>query len=120
MSNQAKQFMESPYTDLTFIEDSVKTTHDVWEKHTGRANRNEVHVFEDGSMVVIESNKVTHTTGAQTINLTHDSVQSFLSKMYLDYVNNFISSETFARHYGLTHEHALSIISAGKAGSIHA
>lgn len=37
------------------------------------------------------------------------------SEMYLDYVNNFLTVEKFADHYGITVEHAQQIVDAGRA-----
>ena len=35
------------------------------------------------------------------------------TKIYLDYVNNFISIQGFADHYGITYEEAETIIKLG-------
>lgn len=39
---------------------------------------------------------------------------SKIQKMYLDYVNNFLSVDKFAEHYGITKKQAISIINKGK------
>lgn len=39
---------------------------------------------------------------------------SKIQKMYLDYVNNFLSIDKFAEHYGITKKQAISIINKGK------
>lgn len=36
------------------------------------------------------------------------------TKIYLDYMNNFISIQGFADHYGITKEEALQIIVVGQ------
>ena len=48
----------------------------------------------------------------------HDKLHAALEHLYLDWVNNFLSIESYAAHYGLSVEHAKAIIAAGKAGSI--
>lgn len=37
------------------------------------------------------------------------------TEMYLDYVNNFLTVEKFAEHYGITLESAQFIIDTGRA-----
>lgn len=35
-------------------------------------------------------------------------------KLYLDYVNNFLTVERYAEYYGMTQEHAIEIIFTGR------
>lgn len=41
-----------------------------------------------------------------------------LESLYLDWVNNFLSIECFANHYGLEVEHAKQLIELSKAISL--
>lgn len=41
-------------------------------------------------------------------------VQKKYEKMYLDYVNNFLTVEKFAEHYNMTVERAKEIINIGR------
>lgn len=48
----------------------------------------------------------------ETISLSQ--FQHLAEKLYLDYVNNFISLDGFASYYGLTNSAATAIIAIGK------
>lgn len=41
------------------------------------------------------------------------TLKETLQEAYLDWVNNFLTDEKFAEHYGLTHEEALAVIRLG-------
>jgi hypothetical protein len=48
----------------------------------------------------------------------HDQFHDTLEKIYLDWVNNFLTIEAFAAAYGITEAAASAIIEAGRLGSI--
>lgn len=45
------------------------------------------------------------------------TLHHLLEELYLDWVNNFISIESFSRHYGVTEDQAKELIAIGKAGN---
>jgi len=50
--------------------------------------------------------------------LPMQTISYALREMYLDYFNNFISTQGFADHYEITRETALDIIKAAKEAGI--
>ena len=50
--------------------------------------------------------------------MNHDQLHNILESLYLDWVNNFLTIEKFAAHYGITTDEADALIKIGKRGSI--
>lgn len=50
--------------------------------------------------------------------MTFDSITNDMEKYYLDFVNNFVTIEGFADHYGISLDLAKTIIDAGRKVSI--
>ena len=51
-------------------------------------------------------------------NVEHENTHKFFEALYLEYVNNFLSVEGFARYYGFNVDHAKIVLEIGKQGSI--
>lgn len=42
------------------------------------------------------------------------SANTYLTELYLDWVNNFVSLSGFAEHHNISHEDAVTLIDIGK------
>lgn len=50
--------------------------------------------------------------------ITTDNFHQVMEQVYLDWVNNYVSIESFANAYGVSQDHAKAMIEIGKRGSI--
>lgn len=63
--------------------------------------------------------QTTEADSSLEFGLTHDQFHLIMEQIYLDWVNNYLFIETFARAYGISEEHASALIQIGKLGSTH-
>lgn len=63
--------------------------------------------------------KTEETDDLFSVGLSHDQFHLIMEQIYLDWVNNYLSIECFARAYGISEEHASALIQIGKLGSTH-
>lgn len=60
--NEAQLFMQNPHADFTFIEETAVETHRVQDTYSGKYDVNEVHIFSDGSLVVVSRGKAVYVS----------------------------------------------------------
>ncbi len=115
-----------PYFDkdviIAYIEDDKKIIrpaqgyfpkHPKSKKAISWAKRNGYKYMVDGK--IIGTTKTHKDTKSHNVNIrVLSGDNSKIQKMYLDYVNNFLSIDKFAEHYGITKKQAISIINKGK------
>jgi hypothetical protein len=75
-------------------------------------------------MQVLKNSKLVNAKGyvmktqEELIKSNDVTLHSALEAVYLDWVNNFMSVQSFAEYYGVTYDHALILIKIGKLGNL--